>query len=250
MRENFQASLKVTLAYEGGWSDHPKDPGGATMKGITLATYRRYFPSANKTQLRNISTENVAKIYRQDFWQAVNGDTLEAGVDLATFDAAVNSGPGRAKSWLRASVGGPAHQTVKQLCAKRLGFVQSLKIWSTFGRGWGARIAAIEAKGVAWALAHAAPATTVKAKLADEQQAATRIAKTARTSGGTAGAATAGGGGDVLVNPHHAEQLAGWVIGGLLVAGAIVAIVLISRSVIHRQRAAAYAAEADAMGVL
>lgn len=54
----------------------------------------------------------------------------------------------------------------------------------------------------------------------------------------------------MLVNPHHAEQLAGWVIGGLLVAGAIVAIVLISRSVIHRQRAAAYAAEADAMGVL
>ncbi|HEV2501624.1 MAG TPA: glycosyl hydrolase 108 family protein [Mesorhizobium sp.] len=250
MRENFNASLKVTLAYEGGWSDHPKDPGGATMKGITLATYRRYFPSATKLQLRNISADNVAKIYRQDYWQAVNGDSLEAGVDLATFDASVNSGVGRARSWLKASVGGPAHQTVKRLCAKRLGFVQSLKIWKTFGRGWGKRIAAIEAKGVAWALAASAPAATVKAKLADEQQAATKSAKTAQTSGGTAGAATAGGGGDVLVNPHHADQLAGWLIGGLLAVGAIVAIMLITRSIVHRQRAAAYAAEAEGLGVI
>lgn len=250
MRENFPASLKVTLAYEGGWSDHPKDPGGATMKGITLATYRRYFPSATKTQLRNISADNVAKIYRQDYWQAVNGDALAAGVDLATFDAAVNSGVGRGRSWLMSSLGGTADQTVKRLCAKRLGFVQSLKTWRTFGRGWSKRIAAIEAKGVAWALAATAPAAVVKAKLADEQQAATKTAKTSQTSGGTAGAATVGGGGDVLVNPHHADQIAGWVIGGLLVAGLVVAVILISRSVIHRQRAAAYAAEADGLGVI
>lgn len=249
MRENFQASLKVTLAYEGGWSDHPKDPGGATMKGITLATFRRFFPSATKSQLRSISDENIGRIYKLDYWDKVNGDRLAAGVDLAAFDAGVMSGPGRANKWLLASAGGADHSTVKRLCAKRLGFVQSLAIWKTFGKGWGKRIAAIEAKGVAWALAAAERSSVVKAKLADEQQAATKTAKSTQASGGTAGVATAGGGGDVLVNPHHADQLAGWLLGGILVAGAIVAIVLISRSVIHRQRAQAYAAEAEAMGV-
>ncbi|MGO4558306.1 glycoside hydrolase family 108 protein [Mesorhizobium sp. 2RAF21] len=250
MRINFLACLKTILPFEGLWSDHPRDPGGATMKGIILATFRRFYPNATKADLRAISDADVSRIYRLEFWDKIGGDTLAAGVDLAVFDAAVNSGPGRAKAWLKASIGGTDDKTVKRVCAKRLGFVQSLKIWKTFGRGWGKRIAAIEAKGVAWALAATAPAATVKAQLVDEQTAATKTAKTARTSGGTAGAATAGGGGDVLVNPHHAEQLAGWVIGGLLVAGAIVAIVLISRSVIHRQRAAAYAAEAEAMGVL
>lgn len=249
MRVNFLACLKTILPFEGLWSDDPRDPGGATMKGIILATFRRYYPKATKADLRAISDTDLEKIYRLEFWDKINGDKLAAGVDLATFDAAVNSGPGRAKAWLLASVGGSDDKTVKRLCAKRLGFVQSLKIWKTFGRGWGKRIAAIEAKGVAWALAATAPAATVKAKLADEQQAATKSAKTAQTSGGTAGAATVGGGGDVALNPQHAEQLAGWLIGGLLVAGAIVAIILISRSVIHRQRAAAYAAEADGMGV-
>jgi lysozyme family protein len=147
MLENFQNCLAVTLGYEGGWSDHPSDPGGATMKGITLATYRRFKPGATKTDLRNISNETVAKIYRTDYWDKVGGDRLAAGVDLATFDAGVNSGPGRARQWLMAAIGGPDHYTVKRVCAKRLGFMRSLAIWNTFGNGWSRRVAGIEAKG-------------------------------------------------------------------------------------------------------
>ncbi len=41
MKRNFKKALKHVLVHEGGWADHPKDPGGATMKGVTLATYRR-----------------------------------------------------------------------------------------------------------------------------------------------------------------------------------------------------------------
>lgn len=249
MRENFQASLKVTLAYEGGWSDHPKDPGGATMKGITLNTFRRFFPNATKAQLRNISDANVGRIYKLDYWDKVNGDRLAAGVDLASFDAGVMSGPGRANTWLRATIGGPDDQTVKRLCAKRLGFVQSLAIWKTFGKGWAKRIAAIEAKGVAWALAATEPAAAVKAKLTDEQGAASKKAANRASGGGAAGVSAAGGGGDVLVNPQHVDQVAGWLIGGVLVAGAVVAVILIARSVIHKQRARAYQAEAEALGV-
>lgn len=245
MRSNFDACLKVTLAYEGGWSDHPRDPGGATMKGITLGTYRRWKPKATKVQLRNISSDMVATIYRADYWVPIKGDTLAAGVDLATFDAGVMSGPGRARKWLLASVGGTDAETVKRICAKRLGFVQSLKTWVTFGRGWGTRIAAIEAKGVAWALAAVSSPKQVQAELAKEKIAADSKASKQTAGAGTSGTATTAGGGDVLINTDHADQIAGWMLGGLLAAGALVTAYLIVRAIINKRRAAAYAAEAE-----
>ncbi|WP_161773069.1 glycosyl hydrolase 108 family protein [Mesorhizobium sp. NBIMC_P2-C3] len=248
MRQNFEASLKLTLKHEGEWADHPRDPGGATMKGITLATYRRFVPNATKTALRNIAPAMVARIYRLDYWDKVGADRLATGVDLATFDAGVMSGPGRAKKWLAASLGGADHQTVKMLCGKRLGFVRSLAIWRSFGGGWGKRIAAIEARGVAWALAASLPGHEVKAALADEHRAAQAKARTRAAGSGGTGAATAGGGGDLMLNPGHAEQLAGWSIAALLAAGMLVALVFAVRAVLHRQRAAAYRAEIEAMG--
>ncbi|KQZ87214.1 hypothetical protein ASD64_07180 [Mesorhizobium sp. Root157] len=247
MQKNFQACLNVTLAYEGGWADNPKDPGGATMKGITLATFRRWVPKATKTQLRNITAENVAKIYREDFWNKVSGDRLASGVDLATFDAGVNSGPSRALKWLLAAAGGSDDQTVKKLCAKRLGFMQSLAIWKTFGKGWSRRVAAIEAKGVAWALAASSAPAVVHRKLQTEQVAAEKKAANHTKGAGATGTATTAGGGDVALNPQHADAIAGWVIGGLLAAGAVVVAVLIIRAIIHKHRAAAYAAEAGAV---
>lgn len=101
-----------------GWSDHPADPGGATMKGITLATYRRYKPDATKADLRRISDAMVRKIYKQYYWDKVQGDRLAAGADLATFDYAVNSGHAAAWKSLMKVVGGPDHETVKKICAR------------------------------------------------------------------------------------------------------------------------------------
>ena len=245
MLENFQNCLAVTLGYEGGWSDHPSDPGGATMKGITLATYRRFKPGATKTDLRNIPNGNVAKIYRTDYWDKVGGDRLAAGVDLATFDAGVNSGPGRARQWLMAAIGGPDHYTVKRVCAKRLGFMRSLAIWNTFGKGWSTRVAGIEAKGVAWALAQSTDPARARAQLTKEANAASATSKKQTAGASAAGTATTAGGSDALFNPDHVDQIAGWVLGGLLAAGALVAAVLIVRAIIHRQRAAAYAVEAE-----
>jgi lysozyme family protein len=245
MLENFQNCLAVTLGYEGGWSDHPSDPGGATMKGITLATYRRFKPGATKTDLRNISNETVAKIYRTDYWDKVGGDRLAAGVDLATFDAGVNSGPGRARQWLMAAIGGPDHYTVKRVCAKRLGFMRSLAIWNTFGNGWSRRVAGIEAKGVAWALAQSTDPARARAQLTKEANAASATSRKQTAGASAAGTATTAGGSDALFNPDHVDQIAGWVLGGLLAAGGVVAAILIIRAIIHRQRAAAYAAEAE-----
>jgi len=247
MLGNFQKCLAVTLTHEGNWSDNPKDPGGATMKGVTLKLYRKYKPGASKTQLRNISNGLLSEIYQKEFWSSCKCDGLGAGVDLATFDAAVNSGPKRARDWLFAAIGGTDAETVKRLCAKRLGFMRSLAIWKTFGKGWSRRVADIEAKGVAWALARSTSSAEVRKELAKESTAATATAKKQTAGAGTAGTATTAGGGDVLINPQHADQIAGWVLGGLLAAGALVAAILIIRAIIHKQRAAAYAAEAEAV---
>lgn len=234
---NFLRCHDVTAKWEGGWSDHPSDPGGKTMYGITLAKFREHYPNGTAAQLRNISRKTALDIYQKDFWRPLACETLPAGVDLAVYDAGVNSGPARAKKWLVASAGGSAAQTVKAICAKRLGFVQSLKIWKTFGKGWSRRIADIEAKGVAWA-ATAAPPTVTKGRLETESEDAAK--KAGKQAGG--GAAAGGGGGVVAVD--QADQFASWALLGFVAIIAIVAGVLIWRASINKTRAAAYAAEA------
>ena len=168
MKENFAACLAETLRHEGGWSDHPKDPGGATMKGVTLDTYRRWRPGATKAQLRAITDAEVAAIYRKDYWDAVNADDLPAGLDLVAFDGAVNSGPSRGAKWLQAGVGakqdgkvGPAtiaaaraydtRTAVNRACDARLAFLKTLGTWPTFGKGWSRRVASVRSTALAMA---------------------------------------------------------------------------------------------------
>lgn len=240
MDRNFARALAVTLQYEGGWSDNPADPGGATMKGVTLSTYRRWHPSATKADLRAISDQNLEAIYRQDFWHPINGDALASGVDLATFDASVNSGVGRGKKWLMASVGGSSADTVKGICAKRLGFMQSLKIWKTFGKGWARRVAAIEAKGVAWAVALPGNVAVVKKTLQNEADAASKKAKKQTGAGGVIGS---GGAATTQAPVEHFNHTGSLII--FLVIVGVVAGLLIWRARINKVRAAAYAAEAQ-----
>ncbi|WIY54169.1 glycoside hydrolase family 108 protein [Devosia sp. YIM 151766] len=164
-KNNFQLALEATLVHEGGWSDHPSDPGGATMKGVTLATYRRYRPGATKEQLRAITDADLHRIYRDGYWDAVRGDDLPAGLDLALFDFAVNSGPGRAVITLQTILGvaadgkvgpitlaaiakHPASLLINELCSHRLAFLERLSNWPTFGKGWSRRVAAVRAEAL------------------------------------------------------------------------------------------------------
>ena len=166
MKDNFESSLKHLLAHEGGWSDHPADPGGATMKGVTLQVFREFKrnPHITKEELRNISDEDLATIYKKRYWDAVRADELLSGVDYAVFDCAVNSGPGRAIKILQACVGttpdggfgsvtmaavaqfqGDVAKTlVKEYCEKRLDFLKSLKTFEVFGKGWERRVNEVE----------------------------------------------------------------------------------------------------------
>jgi len=155
MKENYAKCLAQVLQYEGGYVDHPKDPGGPTNKGVTQAVYDSWRKTANQpTQsVRYITDLEVGAIYKQQYWDRISGDNLPAGVDFAVFDYAVNSGVSRAAKTLQSVVGvtqdgviGPATiQATKTYVAmtvtnKRLAFMQSLSIWSTFGKGWAARI--------------------------------------------------------------------------------------------------------------
>jgi lysozyme family protein len=165
MKENYPQALKQVLKYEGGYVDHPKDPGGPTNKGVTQAVYDNWRRSQKlPTQsVRAIADSEVAAIYKNLYWDRVSGDNLPDGVDFAVFDFAVNSGVSRAAKYLQAVVGvtqdgvvGPATiQATKTYVAmtvtnKRLAFMQSLSIWSTFGKGWSARIADVKAQIIAF----------------------------------------------------------------------------------------------------
>ncbi|MHA6684511.1 glycoside hydrolase family 108 protein [Mesorhizobium sp. A556] len=171
MIRNFERSLSLVLKYEGGWSDHKADPGGATMRGITLATFRRYVePKATKDDLRRITSAQVATVYRQQYWNAVKGDDLPDGIDFAVFDFAVNSGPGRAAKYLQAIVGakqdgkiGPdtlaktrpmvRGTVINDLCDKRMAFLRRLSTWGTFGKGWTSRVSSVRSEALKMATA-------------------------------------------------------------------------------------------------
>jgi lysozyme family protein len=163
MEANFRKALPLVLKHEGGFSNHKDDPGGATNKGITLENYRRYVKkNGTVADLKAITDEEVAKVYKLFYWDAVKGDLLPGGVDYAVFDFAVNSGPGRAIKFLQRIAGvaqdgaiGPVtvaavsallpEKVINQLCDDRLTFLKRLSIWPTFGKGWGRRVSDVRA---------------------------------------------------------------------------------------------------------
>jgi len=158
VKQNFEHSLAHVLKHEGGWADHPRDPGGATMKGVTLATYSDWLGrQATKEELRAISDEHLRAIYKTRYWDAVRGDDLPAGLDYVVFDMAVNSGPGRAARMLQAAVGatpdgaiGPKTLAAVQAQApaaliaafqrSRQHFLEALPTFDAFGKGWTRRV--------------------------------------------------------------------------------------------------------------
>jgi lysozyme family protein len=167
MRENFPEALEAVLIHEGGFVDHPKDPGGATNMGITHKTYAAWLRVNGMEQksVRDITEAEVAAIYSEQYWDAVAGDRLPSGVDYAVFDFAVNSGPSRAVKFLQRVVGVAedgilgqqtlaavygmgARQIVTDLCAARLAWLKRLSHWSTFGRGWERRVNEVKAKAM------------------------------------------------------------------------------------------------------
>lgn len=244
---NFDACHAETLRHEGGWANHKDDPGGATMKGVTLATFRRYRPGATKEALRNISDADLLRIYRDGYWNPVRGDELPNGLDLVAFDGAVNSGTKRGARWLQQALGvtadgkvGPVTtnrawavqdkaKAVSAACRARMGFLRGLRHWNTFGKGWSRRVASIEAVGIAMTGAGAG-------RLASEADAARQKQKA--ETGGAVATGTGGGAAPILDLPVEA-------IAFLVIVAAIIALIFAKRASHEKNRAEAFQAQAE-----
>lgn len=159
MRENLETALKHVLVHEGGFVNHPKDPGGATNRGVTQRVYDAYRDRQGQSRrsVRAITAEEVADIYKRQYWDAIRGDDLPSGLDYAVFDYAVNSGPRRAAQDLQRELGvavdglignvtlagvakADVYDLIDRLCARRMRFLKGLKHWPTFGKGWTRRV--------------------------------------------------------------------------------------------------------------
>lgn len=165
----YDDALRRLLAHEGGYSNHPSDPGGPTNFGITIFDYRKYVkPHATAADVRAMQVAEAKAIYRAKYWDAMRCDELPAGVDYSVFDYAVNSGTGRAPkvvqrclgiavsgriddATLRAAGQAPARQLIAAICDERLRFLQGLRTWPVFGNGWGRRVAEVRAAALAMA---------------------------------------------------------------------------------------------------
>ncbi len=158
---NFEKSLALTLKFEGGFVDNRFDPGGATNMGITLATLSNYRDcTASKLDVKRLTQTEASAIYLKLYWEPLLAQQLPDGVDMFMFDYAVNSGPSRAVKALQVSLGVPPDGTmrvstlreslredqatlIRALASKRLGFLQRLRNFQNFGRGWKIRVEAV-----------------------------------------------------------------------------------------------------------
>lgn len=154
---NREACIKATLKHEGGYVNHPSDPGGPTNWGITIGVAREYWKKDAKAADIKAMPQSVAiEIYRKRYWDEVGGDDLPAGLDYAVYDFGVNSGPSRAKAYL-ALTKGSTEDRIKQICDARLIFLKKLKTWPVFGKGWGRRVSEVRALALKMAHGTAAP---------------------------------------------------------------------------------------------
>lgn len=152
---NFDQAFDTLLKHEGGFVDHPDDPGGATRYGVTEAVAREV---GYRGDMRDLPLDLAKRIYRERYWDAVRAEQLPAQVRYVVFDAAVNSGVGQAARWLQRAVGvrddgviGPQtlaaaaqhnpEALTRRFLSQRLRFMSGLANWPAFGRGWARRIA-------------------------------------------------------------------------------------------------------------
>ena len=155
---NYDKCLETILHHEGGYVNHPKDPGGETNLGVTKRVYEEW---GGTKDMKDLLVEDVAPIYRKNYWDKLKGDDLPSGLDLCVFDFGVNAGPGRAAKYLQTMIGtvadggiGPntlkkvdeyvekhgLEVTIRDYQNRRQGYYESLSTFETFGRGWTRRV--------------------------------------------------------------------------------------------------------------
>lgn len=167
MRDNFNQVMVHIFDVEGGYVDHPRDPGGATNMGITIGTLRRWRDApVTKDDVKNLTKMEAKQIYSAFYWDVVDCDYWPKGLDLVVMDACVNSGPRPAVKWLQRALGvdddgriGPVTKgavrateslsgLIEDCIEERLKSVRSFRNYDVFGRGWENRIRQAEASAL------------------------------------------------------------------------------------------------------
>ena len=154
MQKNYQPSLEMILHHEGGYVNHPRDPGGETNLGVTKRVYEEF---GGEKDMKDLTVEDVAPIYKRGYWDKCKCDSLPSGLDLVVFDFAVNAGPGRAAQFLQRIIGvepdggiGPitlaavdkyteefgVADTLENYSVARKEYYKSLSTFDAFGKGW------------------------------------------------------------------------------------------------------------------
>ena len=171
MSNKFSEALEVILHHEGGYVNHPKDPGGETNLGVTKRVYEDF---GGTKDMKELTKEDVEPIYKKNYWDRVKGDNLPEGLDLCIFDFAVNAGPGRAAKFLQKLIGvtqdggiGPqtlgalqsaigedvriqTREMIEKYQSMRQEYYESLSTFETFGRGWTRRVDEVTEKAKEW----------------------------------------------------------------------------------------------------
>ena len=158
MQSNYDKCLKAILHHEGGYVNHPKDPGGETNLGVTKRVYEEH---GGTKDMKELIVEDVAPIYKKGYWDKMKGDELPNGLDLCVFDFGVNAGPGRSAKYLQTMIGtvadggiGPntlkavnayvsehgIEKSIENFQEARQGYYEKLSTFETFGRGWTRRV--------------------------------------------------------------------------------------------------------------
>jgi lysozyme family protein len=150
---NFDAAFQRLLKHEGGYVNHPSDPGGATNMGITEAVARRV---GYKGAMQDLPVDLAKRIYLEEYWKPMRAEELPPAVRYAVFDAAVNSGVSQSTRWLQRALGvaddgalGPKTLAAAnaanpdalraRLVSQRMRFLTNLNNFDAFGRGWSRR---------------------------------------------------------------------------------------------------------------
>jgi lysozyme family protein len=236
----YDEALRRLLRHEGGYVNHPSDPGGPTNFGITLADFRRYVKAdATAADIQSMKVEHAKAIYRTKYWNALRCDALPAGLDYAAFDYGVNSGTGRAAKVLCAIAGSGgsvigdvtlAHlrardsaKLIAAICDERLAFLKRLKTWPVFGAGWGKRVAGVRAAALAMAAGSLAVEKPTKMP-AEEQSGPGKGVVPVNTTAqrGTVGGAIASGG--AAAEQAHSAGASAVVVVSIVVVALLAAL--------------------------
>ena len=157
MKSNFDKCLEMLLEHEGGYVNNVNDRGGMTNLGVTRRVYEDWMDRpVTEQEMRDLTPDDVAPIYKKNYWDRVKGDSLPSGLDWSCFDWAVNSGSGRPAKAIQRAVGATqdgaiGNQTLGLIAEKepkfiidyvytvRQAFYESLDDFKHFGRGWSRR---------------------------------------------------------------------------------------------------------------